>query len=164
MRRWVAEVDGHRVSTVRREHRSELLVDQRERLVPANRLQLFELAVDLVEAIVETLVVPHGAFHAHATSRARRSRSRPTLEAVASEGRRTKLAEQRKSLPKGPGVYVFRDAKGKVIYVGKAKNLRSRVGGHFTNPVTRGAYEMVDSIESVEFLLVSSETEALLTE
>jgi len=89
---------------------------------------------------------------------------RPTLEAVASEGRRTKLAEQRKSLPKGPGVYVFRDAKGKVIYVGKAKNLRSRVGGHFSNPVTRGAYEMVDSIESVEFLLVSSETEALLTE
>jgi excinuclease ABC subunit C len=83
---------------------------------------------------------------------------------VASEGRRTKLAEQRKTLPKGPGVYLFRDAKGKVIYVGKANNLRSRVGGHFSNPVTRGAYEMVDSIESVDFLLVSSETEALLTE
>ncbi|MFL5843705.1 MAG: excinuclease ABC subunit UvrC [Solirubrobacteraceae bacterium] len=83
---------------------------------------------------------------------------------MASEGRRTKLAEQRKSLPKGPGVYLFRDDKSKVIYVGKAKNLRSRVGGHFSNPVTRGAYEMVDSIESVEFLLVASETEALLTE
>ncbi|MDX6639898.1 MAG: excinuclease subunit [Solirubrobacteraceae bacterium] len=83
---------------------------------------------------------------------------------MASEGRRTKLAEQRRSLPNGPGVYLFRDAQGKVIYVGKAKNLRSRVGGHFSNPVTRGAYEMVDAIESVEFLLVSSETEALLTE
>ena len=83
---------------------------------------------------------------------------------MASEGRRTKLAEQRKSLPSGPGVYLFRDAQSKVIYVGKAKNLRSRVGGHFSNPVTRGAYEMVDSIESVEFLLVASETEALLTE
>jgi excinuclease ABC subunit C len=83
---------------------------------------------------------------------------------VASEGRRTKLAEQRKALPGGPGVYLFRDAEGRVIYVGKAKNLRSRVGGHFSNPVTRGAYEMVDAIESVEFLLVSSETEALLTE
>jgi excinuclease ABC subunit C len=83
---------------------------------------------------------------------------------MASEGRRTKLAEQRKSLPNGPGVYVFRDADGKAIYVGKAKNLRSRVGGHFSNPVTRGAYEMVDAIESVEFLLVASETEALLTE
>jgi excinuclease ABC subunit C len=81
-----------------------------------------------------------------------------------SEGRRSRLAEQRKSLPDGPGVYLFRDAKGKVIYVGKAKSLRKRVAGHFSNPVTRGAYEMVDAIESVEFLLVASESEALLTE
>jgi len=81
-----------------------------------------------------------------------------------SEGRRTKLAEQRRTLPKGPGVYLFRNAKGEVIYVGKAKNLRSRVGGHFSNSVTRGAYEMVDAIDSVEFLLVSSESEALLAE
>src|SRR6059058_766978 len=84
--------------------------------------------------------------------------------ATTSEGRRTRLAEQRKQLPKGPGVYLFHDAKGKVIYVGKAKNLRNRVAGHFSNPVTRGAYEMVDAIESVEFLIVSSEAEALLTE
>jgi excinuclease ABC subunit C len=83
---------------------------------------------------------------------------------MASEGRRTKLAEQRKTLPRGPGVYLFRDAKGRVIYVGKAKNLRNRVASHFSNPVTRGAYEMVDAIESVEFLLVSSEAEALLAE
>src|SRR3954469_2821916 len=81
-----------------------------------------------------------------------------------SEGRRTRLAEQRKALPDGPGVYLFRDAKGKVIYVGKAKSLRKRVAGHFSNPVTRGAYEMVDSIDSVEFVLVASEAEALLAE
>ena len=81
-----------------------------------------------------------------------------------SEGRRTRLAEQRKTLPDGPGVYLFRDAKGTVIYVGKAKSLRKRVAGHFSNPVTRGAYEMVDSIESVEFVLVASEAEALLAE
>ena len=80
---------------------------------------------------------------------------------VASEGRRTRLAEQRKALPDGPGVYLFRDAKGKVIYVGKAKSLRKRVAGHFSNPVTRGAYEMVDSIDAVEFVLVASEAEAL---
>ena len=83
---------------------------------------------------------------------------------VASEGRRTRLAEQRKALPDGPGVYLFRDAKGKVIYVGKAKSLRKRVASHFSNPVTRGAYEMVDSIDSVEFVLVASEAEALLAE
>ncbi|HEU4977965.1 MAG TPA: excinuclease ABC subunit UvrC [Solirubrobacteraceae bacterium] len=81
-----------------------------------------------------------------------------------SEGRRSRLAEQRKSLPDGPGVYLFHDAKGKVVYVGKAKSIRKRVASHFSNPVTRGAYEMVDSIESVEFLLVASEAEALLTE
>src|SRR3954467_7365305 len=81
-----------------------------------------------------------------------------------SEGRRSRLAEQRRSLPDGPGVYLFRDAKGKVIYVGKAKSLRKRVASHFSNPVTRGAYEMVDAIESVEYLLLSSETEALLAE
>jgi excinuclease ABC subunit C len=84
--------------------------------------------------------------------------------ATTSEGRRSKLAEQRKKLPDGPGVYLFHDAKGKVIYVGKAKSIRKRVASHFSNPVTRGAYEMVDSIESVEFLLVSSEAEALLAE
>src|SRR5215218_6880530 len=81
-----------------------------------------------------------------------------------SEGRRTRLAEQRKSLPDGPGVYLFRDARGKVIYVGKAKSLKKRVASHFSNPVTRGAFEMVDAIESVEFLLVASEAEALLAE
>ena len=81
-----------------------------------------------------------------------------------SEGRRTRLAEQRKALPDGPGVYLFHDAKGKVIYVGKAKSIRKRVASHFSNPVTRGAYEMVDAIESVEYLLLSSETEALLAE
>jgi excinuclease ABC subunit C len=81
-----------------------------------------------------------------------------------SEGRRTRLAEQRKRLPDGPGVYLFRDARGKVIYVGKAKSIKKRVASHFSNPVTRGAYEMVDAIESVEFILVASEAEALLAE
>jgi excinuclease ABC subunit C len=81
-----------------------------------------------------------------------------------SEGRRSRLAEQRKSLPDGPGVYLFHDAKGKVIYVGKAKSIKKRVASHFSNPVTRGAYEMVDAIESVDFLLVASEAEALLAE
>jgi excinuclease ABC subunit C len=81
-----------------------------------------------------------------------------------SEGRRSRLAEQRKRLPDGPGVYLFRDGRGKVIYVGKAKSIRKRVASHFSNPVTRGAYEMVDAIETVEFILVASEAEALLTE
>jgi excinuclease ABC subunit C len=80
------------------------------------------------------------------------------------ERRNERLREQRRGLPDQPGVYLFRDVRGRVIYVGKAKSLRKRVAGHFSNPVTRGAYEMVDAIESVEFLLVASESEALLTE
>ncbi|WP_354701424.1 excinuclease ABC subunit UvrC [Paraconexibacter sp. AEG42_29] len=80
------------------------------------------------------------------------------------DSRRSRLAAQRKQLPDGPGVYLFRDEKGKVIYVGKAISIRKRVGSHFSNPVTRGAVEMTSVIDSVEFVLVSSETEALLTE
>src|SRR5919106_4042726 len=83
---------------------------------------------------------------------------------AAQQDRAGRLAEQRRGLPDGPGVYLFRDGRGKVIYVGKAKSIKKRVASHFSNPVTRGAYEMVDAIESVEFLLVASETEALLTE
>ncbi|MEA2357890.1 MAG: excinuclease subunit, partial [Solirubrobacteraceae bacterium] len=86
------------------------------------------------------------------------------MATTTSEGRRTRLAEQRKSLPDGPGVYLFRDAERKVIYVGKAKSIRKRVASHFSSPVTRGAYEMVDAIDSVEFILVASEAEALLAE
>lgn len=85
-----------------------------------------------------------------------------------SEGRRNRLAEQRKSLPDGPGVYLFRDVKGKVIYVGKAKSIKKRVASHFSRAggdgISRGAYEMVHAIESVEFVLVASEAEALLAE
>src|SRR6266508_4771588 len=86
------------------------------------------------------------------------------MATTTSKGRHTRLAEVRKALPDGPGVYLFRDAKGKVIYVGKAKSLRKRVASHFSNPVTRGAYEMVDAIEGMEFVLVASEAEALLAE
>ncbi len=73
--------------------------------------------------------------------------------------RKDRLAEQRKALPDQPGVYLFRDAKGRVIYVGKAKSIRKRVASHFT---ARGQLsEMIDHIES---LVVATEAEALLTE
>ncbi|MCW2993447.1 MAG: uvrC [Conexibacter sp.] len=81
-----------------------------------------------------------------------------------SDGRKDRLAEQRRKLPDGPGVYLFHDANGKVIYVGKAKSLKKRVASHFSNPVTRGAVQMTALIDSVDFILVGSETEALLVE
>ena len=80
----------------------------------------------------------------------------------------TRTREQRRSLPDGPGVYLFRDHAGKVIYVGKAKSIRKRVAGHFSgvggDGVPRGAVEMVERIHQIDFLLVASEAEALLTE
>jgi excinuclease ABC subunit C len=86
------------------------------------------------------------------------------VAATSAKPRRDRLTEQRRSLPDGPGVYLFRDRHGKVIYVGKAKSIRKRVASHFSNSVTRGAVEMADLIDDVQFLLVASETEALLAE
>ena len=74
------------------------------------------------------------------------------------------LAEQRRNLPDGPGVYLFRDASGEVIYVGKARSIKQRVASHFSARVTRGAVEMVSLIDSIEVLLLANEAEALMAE
>ena len=71
----------------------------------------------------------------------------------------TKLAEQRAGLPDQPGVYLFRDARGRVIYVGKAKSIRKRVASHFS---ARGAVR--EFIDTIEYLVVETEAEALLAE
>lgn len=69
-------------------------------------------------------------------------------------------------LPTQPGVYLFRDGEGEIIYVGKAKSLRARVRsyfnrGHDPSPKTR---ELVRRIADVETIVVGSEVEALLLE
>jgi excinuclease ABC subunit C len=73
-------------------------------------------------------------------------------------------ADRRRELPDEPGVYLFRDAKGKVIYVGKAKSIRKRVASHFSNPSTRAGREILEMIEQIEALVVQTESEALLVE
>jgi excinuclease ABC subunit C len=75
-----------------------------------------------------------------------------------------RIAAQRKALPDGPGVYLFRDSKRRVLYVGKAKSVRKRVASHFSNPSTRGAQDMVDAIHNIEFIATESEAEAVLAE
>lgn len=77
------------------------------------------------------------------------------------------LAEQRRELPHQPGVYLFRDKRGRVIYVGKANSLRKRVASHFSKAQLRsspGHEEMVAQAASVECVIVGGEAEALLTE
>jgi excinuclease ABC subunit C len=70
------------------------------------------------------------------------------------------------SIPTSPGVYRFKDARGRVIYVGKAKNLRARLSSYFQDvanlhPRTAG---MVTTAAGVEWTVVSSEVEALQLE
>src|SRR5919112_1089911 len=87
------------------------------------------------------------------------------IEAEAAEQDRSgRLAEQRKGLPDSPGVYLFRDARGRVIYVGKAKSLRKRVASHFSNPTLYGTRALTDEVDHIEALVVATEAEALLTE
>ena len=68
------------------------------------------------------------------------------------------------SFPDEPGVYLFRDARGKVLYVGKANSIRKRVASHFSNPSTRGGQGLVDQIDQIESLVVQTDAEALLAE
>ena len=73
-------------------------------------------------------------------------------------------ADKRRELPDAPGVYLFRNAGGKVIYVGKAKSIRKRVASHFSNPSTRAGRDLVPMIDQIEALVVHTEAEALLAE
>jgi excinuclease ABC subunit C len=84
--------------------------------------------------------------------------------ATEAEGRTARLTEQRRGLPDQPGVYLFRDTRGRVIYVGKAKSIRKRVASHFSNPSQYGTTALTDEIDHIESLAVATEAEALLTE
>ncbi|MGN6696317.1 MAG: excinuclease ABC subunit UvrC [Aquihabitans sp.] len=68
------------------------------------------------------------------------------------------------TIPDAPGSYQFKDVHGRVIYVGKAKSLRSRLSNYFqTNLPTRTA-QMVATAETVEWMQVANEVEALMLE
>ena len=77
--------------------------------------------------------------------------------------RRTKLNAQVRALPTKPGVYLFRNAQGEVIYVGKAANLRSRVRSYFGSPRSlEGKTRVLASrIIELEHIVTNTEQEAL---
>ena len=70
------------------------------------------------------------------------------------------------TLPTKPGCYLMKDASGKIIYVGKAVNLRSRVRSYFHSSaeLTRKTRRLVHEIADIEFIIVESELEALILE
>jgi excinuclease ABC subunit C len=76
------------------------------------------------------------------------------------------LAEKLKNLPTAPGVYIHKNSDGKIIYVGKAKNLKNRVRSYFQSGRGHDAKtrELVKRIADLEFIVVDNEVEALVLE
>lgn len=75
------------------------------------------------------------------------------------------LKEKIKLLPEKPGVYEYFDTLGKIIYVGKAKNLKKRVSSYFNkNHDTAKTRILVRNIAKIEYIVVENETDALLLE
>lgn len=78
---------------------------------------------------------------------------------------KSELLEIVNRLPAKPGVYQFFDVQGKILYVGKAKNLRKRVGSYFKIGIKSYKHEaLVEKISEVRYILVENESDALLLE
>jgi len=76
-----------------------------------------------------------------------------------------KIKEKIKKMPPSPGIYIFKDLEGTVLYVGKAVNLKKRVASYFQKSDLRPQISsMLSKINSVDYLVVGSELEALITE
>ena len=75
------------------------------------------------------------------------------------------LAEKLKEIPVSAGVYLYKDSAGKIIYIGKAKRLRSRVRSYFqARPFDRKTDALVRQIADVEVIVTDNEVEALILE
>src|SRR6266550_172368 len=75
------------------------------------------------------------------------------------------LAEKLKEIPVSAGVYLYKDSAGKIIYIGKAKRLRSRVRSYFqARPFDRKTEALVKQIADVEVIVTDNEVEALILE
>ncbi|MHC4110668.1 MAG: GIY-YIG nuclease family protein, partial [Planctomycetota bacterium] len=80
------------------------------------------------------------------------------------------IREKIKSFPAGPGLYFMKGASDKVLYIGKAKNLRARVSSYFQQSsdlaVARGPKitEMISKVKTVDILETETEVDAVLTE
>lgn len=71
-----------------------------------------------------------------------------------------------KNIPNKPGVYLFKDAKKQILYVGKAKDLKKRLNSYFqnTNSLALDKVKMVNQAKTIDYILTTNELEALLLE
>lgn len=74
------------------------------------------------------------------------------------------LREKANRLPLLPGVYIMKDARGEVIYVGKAKALKNRVSSYFRGEHLPKVAAMADKVDDFDVIVVSTEFEALVLE
>jgi len=79
---------------------------------------------------------------------------------------KAKLAEKLAALPEGPGVYLFKDGQGRILYIGKTVNLRNRVRSYFHGEDAYRPWlrEMITKIADIEVLTTRNEKEALILE
>ena len=84
--------------------------------------------------------------------------------AVSSPDRRAALVAQATSFPSAPGVYLFKDARGRVLYVGKADLLHDRIRSYFGPSLDVRHVRMVERAERIEYVLTGSVSEAFLLE
>jgi excinuclease ABC subunit C len=82
------------------------------------------------------------------------------------ETRLDRLKLRLKELPERPGVYLHKNAEGEIIYVGKARNLRNRVGSYIVGKGARDTKTMslINEIDSIDFVTTNNELEAILLE
>lgn len=129
-------------------------------------------ADEISQTVIENEAAVGGENEATRPSRIKRQRrtSRDGLLALtdrATARARHKLSKDLiKDLPEKPGVYLMKDATNKVIYVGKAKNLHSRVSSYYSEPLgyTRKIDGLTENIASIAHIVTGSELEALLLE
>ena len=117
--------------------------------------KLRDVAADQGDASLDTLASLAGAKRRRKRAARNVSRGRSVLDRSHLDG-----------MPNAPGVYIMRDNGGRVIYVGKAKDLRKRVSSYYSQPLgyTRKMDGLLESIERIEFEVTGSELEALVVE
>ncbi|MBI5399977.1 excinuclease ABC subunit UvrC [Candidatus Saganbacteria bacterium] len=74
------------------------------------------------------------------------------------------MQDKLKTLPDKPGVYLFKDKNGVVLYVGKAKSLRKRVASYFSRPQEIKTSILLSKLRDIDYILAASEMDALLLE
>jgi len=75
-------------------------------------------------------------------------------------------SESIREFPQKPGAYLFKDKSGKIIYIGKAKNLRKRINSYFAHgeDQSRKLSRIIRNSEEIEHIITATETEALILE